>query len=286
MPRRRADCPLRLRPGIGGYRESAASPDAAFFADAFWTHQAPNEPLPHGSAHRVLPDLAVSVAFQAFRDEDGRVREGEPILIGPKLRPQVFQIVPGLELTAVRINAEWAAPMLGIDPFDIELRVMDLAELRPQLAARLRDALWRTRSTSDAMAVLSRTLIEARVSQASPSAWARAALDVVRRTDGRIPCERVADRVGISLRHLRRHVHDATGVSPKTYARTLRLVTSMRLADGAARPAWADIAVQAGYCDQSHLIRECLAMTGSSPVDLHDERRRQVLRMSELSNPG
>jgi AraC-like DNA-binding protein len=275
---------VQPRHQIGGYREFAPSPDAAFFADAFWTHQTPNEPLPQGAAHRVLPDLAVSVAFQAFRDDAGRVCEGGPILIGPKLRPQVFRIVPGLELTAVRINAEWAAPMLGIDPFDIELRVMDLAELRPGLAAMLRDALWRTRSATEVIAVLSRTLIHARVSQAAPSAWARAALDVVRRTDGRIPCERVASRVGISLRHLRRHVHDATGVSPKTYARTLRLVTSMRLADGAARPAWSDIALQAGYYDQSHLIRECLAMTGSSPVDLHEERRRQVLRVSELSN--
>jgi transcriptional regulator GlxA family with amidase domain len=146
--------------------------------------------------------------------------------------------------------------------------------------------LWRTRCAEDAVAVLARALVQRRASFCAPAAAATAALDVVRRSDGALPCERIAHRVGISLRHLRRQVHDATGLSPKKYARTLRLIKSMRLADGSARPSWADVAIAAGYCDQSHLIRECVAATGSTPRELHAERRRQIVGMAELSNPG
>ena len=275
----------RVRHRLGGYRELAPAPETAFFADAFWIHRAPNAPLPPGAGHRVLPELAVSVGFAVSRDEDGRPVDGIPILVGPKLQPQIFTIVPGRELAAVRLKPEWVGPMLGIDPLDAEMRVIDLGEINAGLAAPLREALWRTRSAEEAVTVLARALIDRRASLCEPAAAATAALDVVRSSDGAIPCERIADRVGISMRHLRRQVHDATGISPKKYARTLRLVKSMRMADASPRPAWADLAVAAGYCDQSHLIRECVAATGSTPRELHAERRRQIVSLAELSNP-
>jgi AraC-like DNA-binding protein len=65
----------------------------------------------------------------------------------------------------------------------------------------------------------------------------------------------------------------------------------MVLADAADRPAWADVAARAGYCDQSHLIRDAVAMAGVSPGDLHAERRGEIgadaafSGVSVLSNP-
>ena len=97
----------------------------------------------------------------------------------------------------------------------------------------------------------------------------------MRRSAGRIPCQRVAHAVGLSLRHLRRQVHDSAGLSPKTYARVLRLAHTMQMADGSAAPVCGDIAARGGYCDQSHLIREALALGGASPAQLHAERRLQ-----------
>ena len=270
---------------IGGYREYAPSPETAFFADALWLHRADLE-VPPGAGHRVLPELAVSVGFDAVRGEDGRPVDGCPLLIGPKLRPQVYTIVPGRELAAVRLKPEWVGPILGIDPLDAEMQVIDLAAVRPDLAMPLRDALWQTASAEEAVAVLARTLLRLRASDCSPAPATIAALDAVRRSEGSMTCEWIADRVGTSPRHLRRQVHDAIGVSPKRYARTLRLIRSMRMADGLPRPVWADVAVAAGYCDQSHLIRECIAATGSTPRALHAERRRQIVAMAELSNPA
>jgi AraC-like DNA-binding protein len=72
-------------------------------------------------------------------------------------------------------------------------------------------------------------------------------------------------------------VHDSTGVSPKAYARVVRFVSSILIADAAPSPVWADIAARAGYADQSHFIRDTIALTGRTPTDLFDERRRQVL---------
>jgi AraC-like DNA-binding protein len=267
----------RLR--LGGYREYAPPAAMAHFCDALWMHRtttAPAQASP-GAAHRVLPGLGVSLAFQGFRADDGTPIATSPFIIGPTRHAHVFDLVPGRELAAVRIKPEWVGPLLGIDPLAIENQVTELRGVHPELADRLQDALGRTRSVEAAVRVLMDELVRVRTAAGTPpSGLTAASLELVRRSGGRLPCERLASAVGLSERHFRRQVHDSTGVSPKTYARVLRFVGAMLTADRQARPAWADIAVQAGYCDQSHLIRECVALAGGSPAELHAERRSEI----------
>lgn len=275
---------------IGGYREFAPDSDAADFCESVWIHQTPYGPTPQGAAHRVLPEMGVSLAFQGFRDTDGRPRDWAPILAGPKLRAQIFDLVPGRELAAIKIKPEWVGPLLGIDPVAVESRVVDLVEVAPILASRLHDALERTRCADEALRVLMAEVFTARrASRTPPSTVACAALDTVRRRSGRVSCERLAWTFGLSDRHFRRHVQDATGVAPKIHARLLRFVDAMRTADRSRDPVWADVAISAGYFDQSHFIRDSIALAGTSPAALHAERRRQIIDerpMSDLSNPA
>ena len=275
---------------IGGYREFQPSAEAASFCESVWIHQTPYGPAPAGAGHRILPEMGVSLAFQGSRDVDGRPRAWSPILAGPKLRAQVFDLLPGRELAAVKIKPEWVGPLLGIDPLAIESQAVELVDVAPALANRLRDELARVRSAKESLGVLLAAMLAAhRASRTPPSTVASAALDAVRRRAGRVSCERLARALGISDRHLRRHVRDSTGVAPKTYARLLRLVDAMRNADRFDEPVWADIAISAGYFDQAHFIRECVALAGNSPSGLHAERRRQVIgtrAVSVLSNPA
>jgi AraC-like DNA-binding protein len=262
---------------LGGYREYAPPAALADCAEALWSHETPRGPAVEGAVHRVLPDPGVSLAFRGFRRDDGEPIDWSPIVIGPKLRAQTFLLVPGRELAAIRIKPEWAGPLLGIDPVAIEDGVDDLAHVSPRLAERFGEALSRTRSAADAVQVMSATLHRLRaLCRTPPSAITSNALDLVRETAGRASCERVASTLGWSERHVRRHVHDATGIAPKAYSRAVRFVAAMVTADRLERPAWADIALGAGYCDQSHLIRDCVTLAGVSPRDLHAERRREV----------
>jgi AraC-like DNA-binding protein len=282
-----ADAVMKHR--VGGYREYGPPPSLAHCAEAVWIHETPHGPADDGATHRVLPDLGISLAFQGFRGADGTPTHWSPMIVGPKLQAQIFALVPGRELTAVRIKPEWIGPLLGIDPMAIEDRVEDLTSALPVLAGRLGDELSATRSAGEAAAVLVATLSRLRAAcRTTPSPITSAALEIVRATAGTMTCERVAARLGFSERHLRRHVHDATGIPPKTYACAVRFVTAMMAADRLAKPAWADIALSAGYSDQSHFIRHSIAMTGASPSDLHAERRseRGANSMADLFNPA
>jgi AraC-like DNA-binding protein len=75
-----------------------------------------------------------------------------------------------------------------------------------------------------------------------------------------VPVGAIADRCGLSPRHLQRRSATAFGYAPKTLQRILRLQRAVTLAR-AGRP-FACVSAEAGYADQAHLAREVRALAG------------------------
>jgi len=75
----------------------------------------------------------------------------------------------------------------------------------------------------------------------------------------------MAAGAGRSHRHFIAGFRDATGLSPKRYARVQRFRRLLERLRGETAPDWADLALAAGYADQSHLIREFGEFAGVSP---------------------
>lgn len=72
--------------------------------------------------------------------------------------------------------------------------------------------------------------------------------------------------VGLSERQLRRVFREQVGYGPKTLHRVARFQRFVRRLPALARGArLASVAAELGYADQSHLGRECVALSGSSP---------------------
>jgi AraC-like DNA-binding protein len=232
--------------------------------------------------HRVLPDPALSLAFYCCRQSDGVPVEPRLIVIGPKTRPHIFAFRSGHEIAAVRVKLEWSAPLLGLVPEEHHDAEDDLAQVLPHFARQLLESLAETRSAGEAAGRIAETIVRRAgcMTSRGPEVSAHA-LDLVRRTTGRMTVETVADRMGVPLRTLRRQVRREAGISLKEYARVTRFLHAVTVADRSASPAWAAIAADTGFCDQSHLVRECRALSGLAPSQVYRERRAQA----EISNP-
>jgi AraC-like DNA-binding protein len=74
-----------------------------------------------------------------------------------------------------------------------------------------------------------------------------------------------ARTLGVSERQLRRILHDALGIGPKTFSRLMRFQHAVQAAQSAREINWSDIAVDAGYYDQAHLIADFHAIAGNTP---------------------
>lgn len=90
-------------------------------------------------------------------------------------------------------------------------------------------------------------------------------LEAMRAAPG-TPVSRHAAAVGLSERQLRRRFLVVTGLSPKAYARVLRVHRAVALARSSSVPDWAEIAVRSGFYDQPHMIAEFRRAVGASCV--------------------
>ena len=61
----------------------------------------------------------------------------------------------------------------------------------------------------------------------------------------------------------------ATGITPKRYAELVRFHRLIDAMPVAGTASWSDLAVEAAYYDQSHVIRDVRRFTGFTPADYH-----------------
>jgi AraC-like DNA-binding protein len=73
---------------------------------------------------------------------------------------------------------------------------------------------------------------------------------------------------GTSTWHFIAKFKQQVGLRPKTAVRLIRLDGVWRRLDQRKLPDWADIARDAGYADQAHLIRDFREFTGATPAEL------------------
>jgi AraC-like DNA-binding protein len=94
------------------------------------------------------------------------------------------------------------------------------------------------------------------------------AIGMMRRHPDRLVSS-LAVAVDLSERQLRRRFETAVGYGPKRFGRILRFQRLLDLVHTrGARIRWAELAVEAHYADQPHMINECLALAGMSPTAL------------------
>ncbi len=91
---------------------------------------------------------------------------------------------------------------------------------------------------------------------------------LLERTHGRIPVGDLADRVGVSARHLTTLFQREVGRSPKTVSMLMRFQHATNKIAASARHGRVDlaaVAAETGYRDQAHLTREFVRFAGVPP---------------------
>ena len=150
----------------------------------------------------------------------------------------------------------------GVDALDGRL-ARDLAAIRD-----------RARSMDDAVDQVQRYLCT-RIDSRWSDPRVLAAVETIRRHGGQMAIDDLATRIGMTRRHLERRFDTLVGISPKRLARIVRFQRALQNA-AAAGGSGVTTAVECGYADQPHFIREFTELAGCSPG-------AHLLRHAELS---
>lgn len=219
------------------------------------------------SRHRVLPDGCIDVVL-AF---SGRTDEPESaMVVGTMTKALVLDAATSPAcFVGVRFLPAKAAAFVSLPASEItDLRLSlediwrDAADVRAALAVG-----------SDAVArvcAFDRVL----TARLSPRAVGdqRDVDEAVRRiiaAGGSLGITRLAPALGVSRQHLARRFAQLVGVSPKVFARVVRLgrvIERVRRMASDEPINWSALALELGYYDQSHLVDEFREMTGVTPT--------------------
>ncbi len=153
-------------------------------------------------------------------------------------------------------------------------RLVDLASLMPVEARELTERIRAAADTIERVALLCAFLERRILGRALGRRSAgRPPLDpavayAIRTIDaaaGNLAVAAIPEALGTSRRTLERRFVEAVGLSPKAYARIVRLQTAVRTIEGDPTTSLAGAALAAGYYDQAHFNRDFRAFAGQSP---------------------
>lgn len=211
-------------------------------------------------AHDWLPDGRTTLVLRVF--EDGR--GGDLCAGGPRSRA-LFKNASGVvRATSVRLKPGWSASLLGVAADELTDRIVPLEDIWGREGGDLCRDLLDARSPREVLDLLERALV-LRAQQTFESASARLSRQAIRLLEGgeEVRVSRVAERLGVTARHLHRVFTASVGVGPKDFARAARLQRAVRMA--AVSNDWSRIAADAGYYDQAHLIADFRELVGLTP---------------------
>jgi methylphosphotriester-DNA--protein-cysteine methyltransferase len=75
-----------------------------------------------------------------------------------------------------------------------------------------------------------------------------------------------ADAIGVGERRLQQLFHAHVGLAPRAWRRLARLHACLRALRRLSAPRWSQVAIDAGFYDQSHLINEFQSLCGLPPT--------------------
>lgn len=214
-----------------------------------------------GGETLVLPSTSAVLGIQL----SGRVRAGDTLLAragvtGIQSKARTYSYEPGTGSFLVRFTPAGVA-CLGVPAAELANRSVALDDLLPRVrVAELQERLGEASDAEERFAVLASFLDELRHRSDPLVTRALALLDAGADSPS---VSGVASELGLSERQLERRFLARVGVTPKRFA-TLRRFERVA-ARAKSAPSLTAAALEAGYYDQSHFIREFRRFSGASP---------------------
>lgn len=249
---------------------SELSPGAAVshLVYSFWEFSvAPR--LQQPVTHEIFPDGCVSIFY--YRNEPKSLTMLG--LTALSLELHKTEVFPNDLYWSARFSPAANRAVLRANPADFTSRPIFDEEFLPHLTGGLLKELNECRNFGEAAAVYEKRFAALGVAKEDLDAKIVEAVRLIAARFGEIKISEIAEQLNLSQRQLQRRFRDATGLTPKQFARAQRLRAAAIKFLGDAESKLVDCAAELGFTDQAHLSRECASLTGRSPKSFTEKVR-------------
>jgi len=246
-------------------------PPLSKFVDSFWLYEGYEV---QQQTERILPtgtlELVVNLRRNDLRFYDAESSEhcsgfSGAVVSGASGRG--FRPAGETFIIGVHFKAGGAFPFLGLPAGDLADTHVDLETLWGPSAGRLRERLCEARSSAERFQLLQEALLSRLCHGVEQHYAVSAALEMFAKNQAGPIVSEAAKYLGLSQRRFIQVFKAQVGMTPKLFSRIQRFQQTRTFIQHNPSPNWASLALEFGYFDQSHLIREFLEFSGLSPTD-------------------
>jgi AraC-like DNA-binding protein len=213
--------------------------------------------------HRIVPDGCIDLIFMR-RDPTEDYRAS---VVGTMTRPIVEELASHADYLGIRFNPGGFRRFFQTPPRELTDRIFSLDDLSsPSWFA---EGLSDDRDLTACLESLEDELTR-RFRPEKRDLLPAAVLETITTRRGNVSMTQLGRMTGWSPRHLRRMFHESIGIGPKIFCRIIRFLDAYRVLRRSPRPSFLDVALDAGYYDQAHFIREFEDFYGSSPSTISE----------------
>lgn len=220
---------------------------------------------------RIVPDGRIELVFHLGMPYEREHRPGlfetqpQAFLVGQTTSVTMLRTSQHAKIFGVRFQSAGALPFFGVPLMELTGKFVDLETL---FGAKGRELDERVRVSGSAAAA--KDIVQAFLSQRCRTDEQQGKLIALTRHIGEkggiIPVRQLAFQSGKSERQLERDFQKHVGIGPKTFSRILRFKRVFEAMS--AERNWAAVAVDCGYYDQPHLLRDFREFAGLTPSSL------------------
>jgi AraC-like DNA-binding protein len=252
------------------------------FVDDFWLYDGYTQPH---LKERILPSGTIELVIN-LRDDELRIydaanpercnRFSGALVSGAYGGFFVIDTAEEVSMIGVHFKPGGAFPFLGLPAGELADAHVNLETLWGRSAVELRERLCGAATPMERFHLLEEALLAHLFRPLEHHYAVPTALDAFGQTEARATVRDIARDIGLSQRRFIQVFTEEIGLTPKLFSRVKRFQRTIAIVRQATAPDWARLAVDCGYFDQSHLIRDFLMFSGFSPSDYL--RRQDYLR--------
>ncbi len=253
------------------YEEFRPAAPLAKYVKCVWILESEADESP--GKQRILPDGCTEIVFHLadpfnqYNSDGAAERQPLAMLVGQMRRHLLIQPTGKVRVLGVRFWPGGAYPFLRVPQHEIADRVVALdavwGGIARELHSRIADA-----ATGVERARQVETILLARLNQCrNHDEAALKAIALILRAGGCLSIDALARETGCNSRRLDRTFNTRVGLPPKTLCRIVRFQQVFKKIERQVHsPDWVQIALDCGYYDQPHFIKEFKAFAGKDPT--------------------
>lgn len=190
-------------------------------------------------------------------------------LAGFRTRPITISAAKNSRMMVVSFHPFGAYPLLGVPLIGLQDAVVQADDVLGSFIGDLRERLLNEPDAQACFHLAEAAFLAAlrRRRRVAESRWglARFAVDWIQRAPAMGTIDAIARESGASNRHLIDSFKEIVGVTPKQFQRVKRFHRVVQAVDGREQVDWAGVALDCGFYDQAHLIRDFRHFSGMTP---------------------